>query len=166
MPMVGVEDDPRTALMLSDKRFQARRTERKCSAGACPPLPAPAGDKPPHYRTGYQHVRGMTRGHAHLRRANFPRTVLGLSSTLTSVRPVLNAVKERCRLDERAGVLVWSRITCLEGGALNDRLRVLSPERGETFEGGHNPGVPLGSCPIPQLLDGFLGGAGFPVGSL
>ena len=63
--------------MLSDKGSQGSRAERKCSAGACPPLPAPAGDKPLHYRTGYQHVRAMARGHAHLPQANFPRTVLG-----------------------------------------------------------------------------------------
>ena len=69
--------------MLCDNRFRARRTERKCSAGACPPLPAPAGDKPLHYRTGYEQVRGMARGRAHLPRAEFPRTVLGLSSTPT-----------------------------------------------------------------------------------
>ena len=61
--------------ILSDKSLCARHAERKCSAGACPPLPAPGGEAL-HYTTSCQHVREMARGHAHLPRANFPQTVL------------------------------------------------------------------------------------------
>ena len=42
MPTVGVGITP----MLSDKRFQARRTERKCSAGACSPSSPRQGTSP------------------------------------------------------------------------------------------------------------------------
>ena len=73
--------------MLSDKRFQARRTEPECSAGACPPLPAPAGDKPLHYGAGYRHVTRTARGNAHLPRANLLRTVLPHEPLLDAPSP-------------------------------------------------------------------------------